>query len=102
MDNTSKCPICKSPGYKYESYVEAPWGVVEQHGICEKCGFRIEQTYSEEHCFFTDTAKGGKNHYSGIYYPKNIKKHKRYRRIVKNMGIDITKIPVNPPYAAYI
>ena len=40
------CPICKSKYYDYISWSEYCWGTVEQHGYCDRCGYRIEQAYS--------------------------------------------------------
>ena len=46
------CPICKSKEWKYTHYTEECWGIVEQHGYCNHCGYMIEQCYSDEKFFY--------------------------------------------------
>ena len=44
------CPICKSKTFEYCSYSDDCWGAmitVERHGNCKRCGYRVEQAYSE-------------------------------------------------------
>ena len=55
------CPICKSKTFDYYSYSEWGWGIVEQHGYCDKCGYVIEQAYSHSMEAFLDIKKGLKN-----------------------------------------
>ena len=95
MDKTI-CPICKSKTFDYTSYSEYEWGVVEQHGFCHRCGYRIEQSYSPVIEAFLDIKRGFKSP-SGEYIPKNVKKHKRIRR---NMGIK--NIEINPIWIYFI
>lgn len=90
------CPICKSKAFDYCSYSEWGWGIVEQHGICNRCGYCIEQAYSPSMEGFEDIKKGFKNYY-GEYFPKNIKKHKRIRR-----KLEIRNVDVNPEWVHYI
>ena len=86
------CPICKSKTFEHCSYSEYGLGIVGQHGNCNRCGYLIEQAYSPSFDCFWDIKKSFKNS-SGIYYPKNIKKHKRIRR---KLGIKKTDYEVNP------
>jgi len=39
IESKNGCPICGSNEWKYVSYSEEYWGVVEQHGYCDRCGF---------------------------------------------------------------
>lgn len=89
------CPICKSKTFDYVSYSESGFGTVEQHGLCKRCGFCVEQVYSPVMTCFFDRKKGFKNH-SGKYIPKNVKKH---RRIRKKLGIKGYEI--NPTWVYY-
>ena len=41
-----ECPICHHNTFDYVSYSEYGWGMVEQHGYCDRCGFMVEQVYS--------------------------------------------------------
>lgn len=77
------CPMCKSKTFDYCSYSEGYWGIVEQHGYCNRCGYVIEQAYSPSMESFSDIKKGFKNSF-GEYYPKNIRKHKRVRKKLKH------------------
>lgn len=43
----NKCPICGYEGFKDVHYAEEYWGIVEQHCYCDRCGYVIEQCYSE-------------------------------------------------------
>ena len=90
------CPICKSKTFNYVSYSECDWGIVEQHGYCDRCGYVVEQAYSSVYKAFWDIKRGFR-HPSGKYYPKNVKKHKRIR---KKLGIK--NIEVNPVWIHYI
>lgn len=75
------CPVCNSPEYKYKYYTEEYWGVVEQHGLCERCGYIIEQAYSVPvEGFLHDRKRGYRNPHNGQYYPSNVRKRKRLRR----------------------
>ncbi len=53
-----KCPICGYHEYRYVHYTEE-WGEVEQHGLCERCGYTIEQAYSEPVDGFVPMTKRG-------------------------------------------
>ena len=90
------CPICKAKTFEYCSYSEFGWGIVEQHGNCSRCGYLIEQAYSPSFDCFLDIKKGFKNSF-GVYYPKNIKKHKRIRR-----KLGIKNYEINPEWINYI
>ena len=93
------CPICKYKTFEYCSYSDNYWGAiitVERHGNCTRCGYRIEQAYSEPLEGIWDIKKGFKNPF-GEYFPKNIKKHKRIRR-----KLGIKDIEVNPVWVYYI
>lgn len=92
------CPICKSKTFNYISYSEYPYGVVEQHGICNRCGYIVEQEYTQPMYCFLDIKKGFKNS-QGVYYPKDIKKHKRIRC---KIGIKNTDYEINPRWAYYV
>lgn len=92
------CPICKSKTFEYCSYSEYGWGIVEQHGNCNRCGYLIEQAYSPSCDCFWDVKKGFKDRF-GKYYSKNVKKHKRIRR---KLGIKRTDYDINPEWIHYI
>lgn len=86
-----KCPMCESQTFDYCSYSEY-YGIVKQHGYCDRCGYTVNQAYSSVFEAFYDTKKGFKN-YFGEYCPKNVKKHKRVRR-----KLNIKHIKVNPKW----
>ena len=73
------CPICKSKTFDHVSYSEFGWGIVEEHGLCKRCGYIIEKAYSPTMEGFMDIKKGFKNH-NDDYIPKDVKRHKRIRR----------------------
>lgn len=76
------CPICNSKEWKYEYYAEEYYGIVEQHGYCNHCGFMIEQCYSETMSgFVSDLNRGYK--LDGVWYGKNRRKRTRLRRKYK-------------------
>lgn len=86
------CPVCKSEkDFYYVSYSEIMWGTVEQHGSCERCGFFIEQAYSPSVSGIRDIRRGFRD-YKGIYHAKNLRKHKRIRRVYNIKGIKINPI----------
>lgn len=85
-----ECPICHSKTFEYVSYPEDPYGIIEQHGYCIRCGYRIEQVYSPILTAFVDVKRGFKSPFGG-YISKNVKKHKRIRR-----KLGIKNIEVNP------
>ena len=91
-----ECPICKSKTFKYVSYSEECYGIVEQHGYCSRCGYIVEQVYSPVYEAFWDVKKGFRHSTLG-YIEKNVKRHKRIRR-KKN----IKNIEVNPVWIKYI
>lgn len=79
LSSLSNCPICNSVGYRYISFSEGCWGIVERHGFCNRCGYTIEQAYSEPiEGFVLDREKGFK--FEGMWYGKNTRKRKRMRR----------------------
>lgn len=90
------CPICKSKSFDYCSYSEWGWGIVEQHGYCDRCGYIIEQAYSSSMDAFLDITKGFKNGI-GEYVSKNVRRHKRIRR-----KLNLKNIEVNPEWVFYI
>ena len=94
-DRLEKCPICGSKTYDYCSYLEFGWGIVEQHGFCRRCGYVLEQAYSDAYDCFLDIKKGFKRP-DGVYVPKDVRKHKRIRRKLKIAGIKI-----NPEWVFY-
>lgn len=91
-----ECPICHSKTFEYVSYPEEPYGIIEQHGHCARCGYVIDQVYSPVYEAFYDVKRGFKN-LNGQYVPKNVKKHKRIRR-----KLGIKNIKVNPEWVYYI
>lgn len=74
------CPICNYDKYEYKSYTENGWGVVEQYGYCDRCGYMIDQCYSRPIDGFCPPRKRGGKGYLGVYYPKNSRKRKRIKR----------------------
>lgn len=91
-----KCPICHANTFEYFSVSEFGFGLVEQHGYCDRCGFTIEQAYSPVYAGFCDVVRGFKKH-NGEYVPKNTKRHRRVRR-----KLGIKNIDVNPAWLRYI
>lgn len=91
-----ECPTCHSKTFEYISFLEEGWGIVEQHGYCDKCGYTVEQAYSPVYEAFYDIKKGYKDAL-GKYHPKNVKRHKRIRR-----RLDTKNIDVNPSWVFYI
>ena len=91
-----ECPTCHSKTFEYISFSEEGWGIVEQHGYCDKCGYTVEQAYSPVYEAFYDIKKGYKDAL-GRYHPKNAKRHKRIRR-----RLDTKNIDVNPSWIFYI
>ena len=94
--NIIECPICHSKTFDYVSYSEEYYGIVEQHGYCERCGYRVEQVYSPVYEAFLDIKKGFKDAL-GNYHQKNVKRHKRIRRKQNIKGIE-----VNPCWVYYM
>ena len=91
-----ECPICHIKTFEYIFFSEDGWGIVEQHGYCDKCGYTVEQAYSPVYEAFYDIKKGYKDAL-GRYHPKNVKRHKRIRR-----RLDPKNIDVNPSWVFYI
>lgn len=91
-----ECPICHAKTFEYVSYLEDPYGIVEQHGYCSRCGYVIDQVYSHVYEAFWDVKRGFKHPY-GYYVPKNVKRHRRIRR-----KLGIKNIEVNPEWIYYI
>ena len=96
MRKVVECPICNSKNFDYVSYSEECYGIVEQHGYCHRCGYRIEQVYSPIYDAFIDIKRGYKD-YNGIYHPKDVKRHKRIRR-----KLSIKNIEVKPMWTHYV
>lgn len=91
-----ECPTCHAKTFEYISFSEEGWGIVEQHGYCDKCGYTVEQAYSPVYEAFYDIKKGYKDAL-GRYHPKNVKRHKRIRK-----RLDTKNIDVNPSWIFYI
>jgi hypothetical protein len=85
------CPICKSKSYNYTSWSEYCWGIVEQHGYCDRCGYRVEQAYSPVYEAFYVVKRGYKLP-SGEYFANNKKKHRRLRRRAGVKNIDVNPV----------
>ncbi len=79
MSKSENCPVCGSSKYRYISYQEEGWGIVEQHGNCDRCGYMIEQAYSNPIVGFKFAQTKGRK-LKGVYYPKNSRHMKRMRR----------------------
>ena len=104
LAKTNRCPICNSDKYRYKHYAEECYGIVERHGYCNRCGYTVEQCYSDVFDgFMPDIKRGHKvlrwsvnngNYYE--YEPKNTRKRKRVRR---KFGI---KIDQKDKWLAYI
>ena len=94
LHKTVQCPICGSKKFDYVSYSEYGWGTVEQHGYCDRCGYIVEQAYSDVYEAFWDVKRGFK-HPDGHYVPKNVKRHNRIRRKRNIEGIEINPIWIN-------
>lgn len=97
MNELIKCPICKRQTFDYVSYSEECYGIVEQHGYCDSCGYTVEQAYSSVLHGFRDLSKGFRD-CNGKYHKKNVKKHKRIRREL----LGIKDIEVNPMWVWYV
>lgn len=91
-----ECPICKSKTFEYVSFSEYGFGIIEQHGLCHRCGYIVEQAYSPVYDAFWDVKRGFRLS-SGEYVPRNVKRHKRIR---KKHGIK--NVEVNPLWIYYI
>jgi len=74
------CPFCGSDQYQYKYWAEEYWGIVEQHGYCDRCGYTIEQAYSAAIDGFMPDIKRGFKDFNGHYHPKNTRKRARIRR----------------------
>ena len=78
----NECPVCGFKGYQYVQYSEEYWGVVEQHGYCDRCGYMVEQAYSDSIDGFVPELTRGYKDREGVYHPKNTRKrariHKKY------------------------
>lgn len=77
---TTNCPICGYKKFKDEHYTEEYYGIVEQHCYCYRCGYTIEQCYSEPVEGFDLPIKKGFKICDGIYIPKNWRKRRRVKR----------------------
>ena len=80
MNKNTKCPVCGYEKYKDIHYAEECYGIVEQHCFCDRCGYVIEQCYSEPAKGFYPPIKKGHKDSKGIYCPKNFRKRKRIKR----------------------
>ena len=74
-----RCPVCNSDKYRYVSYAEECYGIVEQHGRCNRCGYVIEQCYSFPVDGFEPIIRRG-HKCLNKYYPKNKRKRLRMKR----------------------
>ena len=77
---TTKCPICGYKKFKDEHYTEGWFGIVEQHCYCDRCGYTIEQAYSEPIGGFRPPIRRGGKDSQGVYHPKNRRKRARVKR----------------------
>ena len=91
-----ECPICHAKTFDYVSYSEDPYGTIEQHGHCHRCGYIVEQAYSGVLEAFYDVKIGYKHPTLG-YIPRDVERHKRIRR-----KLGIKNIEVNPEWVYYI
>lgn len=104
MMKNNACPICNSNQFRYIYYAEECYGIVEQHGYCNRCGYTIEQAYSDVIVGFEPDVKRGYkiltwNKSTGYHYKyvnKNVRKRKRLRR---KFGI---KVDQKDRWLAYI
>ena len=92
----TQCPICQTMAFEYFSCSEYGIGTVEQHGLCHRCGYIVEQAYSPVYEAFWDVKRGFKLP-SGEYVSKNVKKHKKIRR-----KRNVKNIEVNPSWIHYV
>lgn len=91
-----RCPICHADTFEYFLVSEFGFGIVEQHGYCDRCGYTVEQAYSPVYAGFCDIVRGFKK-YNGEYVSKNAKRHRRVRR-----KLNINKADVNPIWMRYV
>lgn len=78
-----ECPVCGNKDYKYESYYEEFQGAMilsEEHGCCERCGYIVDQAYSDPVDGFEPDVRRGHKDCCGNYHPKNTRKRARIRR----------------------
>lgn len=80
MAGRDRCPTCGSVNYRYNYYTEEYWGIVEQHGYCDRCGYMVEQCYSQAvDGYMPPLCRGYRDKY-GKYHAKNSRKRKRMKR----------------------
>ena len=91
-----QCPVCGAKTFDYDSLSEEYLGIVEQHGLCHRCGYVVQQAYSPVYEAFWDVKRGFRHPY-GYYVPKNVKRHKRIRR-----KLGVKNIEVNPLWIYYM
>ena len=76
-----RCPVCNSSKYRSNCYTEFGWGVVEEHSYCPRCGYCVEQSYSQALVGFELPQKRGyRNKLTGKYVAKNVRRRKRLAR----------------------
>lgn len=81
MTREQRCPICNSKKYKSVIYTGEYWGIVEEHSLCDRCGYMVEMAYSKPIVgFYPPLRRGYRNKYNGVYYAKDIRKRKRIKR----------------------
>lgn len=73
------CPICNSKKYVYTHYREE-WGLVEQYGYCDRCGYVMQQAYSPVETGFYPIRKRGYRDSRGVYHASNKKARIRMKR----------------------
>ena len=80
MKREERCPVCNSKHYRYVYYAEECYGIVEQHGYCDRCGYTVEQAYSEPFVGFMPAVQRGYHDRLGKWHRKETRKRKRMKR----------------------
>lgn len=73
------CPVCSSSKYVYTCYREE-WGLVEQYGYCDRCGFVLQQQYSPVQTGFYPMRRRGYKDARGVYHNANRRARIRMKR----------------------
>lgn len=74
-----RCPVCNSAKYAYTHYREE-WGLVEQYGYCDRCGFTLQQAYSPVKTGFYPIRRRGYRDAKGVYHASNRRVRIRLKR----------------------
>jgi len=91
----ARCPICNYSKYKYESWSEWGFGIVEQHGYCGRCGYIIDQAYSRPVEGFTPITRRG---YVDSFCVRHKKDSRQRMRMKRRFHCDYT----NCEYLKYL